>query len=181
MSHRSLVRTLLRALAHVIKIKKTSNKYIFKSNLGVFFWTQKKKATKTSTVVGFEPKFKQLFMSHNVCNNLLLAICKLININISTQHSICGVKGCFSLCFAGYEVNSMNCHLCNEWVQHISLKVSFNPEDLDYLLQLFFIRVGAKIRTEVHQEHDYTISFLLLFYVLMYIHLLSTRGITLTH
>ncbi len=58
----------------------------------------------------------------------------------------------------------MNCHLCAKHrVQHISLKVSFNPEDLDYLLQLFFIRVGAKIRTEVHQEQDYTISFLLMF------------------
>ncbi len=58
----------------------------------------------------------------------------------------------------------MNCHLCAKYrVQHISLKVSFNPEDLDYLLQMFFIRLGAKIRTEVHQEQDYTISFLLMF------------------
>ncbi len=73
----------------------------------MFFLDTEKKAKKLQQLWDLNLKANNCFMSHNVCNNLLLAICKLININISTQHSICGVKGCFSLCFAGYEVNTL--------------------------------------------------------------------------
>ncbi len=150
----------------------------------------------SSIIVGFESKGKPLFYEPQSLQQFVVsfpAICKLSNSRIWTQdcnwnttlyilnHWI-WCEGVFSLCLLDMrEIYELPLFVQNKWVQHISLKVSLILKTLISCFSCFSSGLELKSGQWLTRSRIRWALSSCCFHVLMQIHLLSTRGSTLTH